>query len=166
MAKITLKGNPINTVGELPAVGSSAPDFKLTTTDLADVSLQDYAGKRIVLNIFPSLDTAVCAASVRRFNADVDKLDNAVVLCASMDLPFAHKRFCSAEGLEKVISVSEMHHKGFGETYGVRITDGPLAGIFSRAIVVIGEDGKVIYTEQVPEITQEPDYESALNAIK
>ncbi|MDH4200918.1 MAG: thiol peroxidase [Spirochaetia bacterium] len=166
MAKITLKGNPINTIGVLPEVGSKAPDFSLTKTDLSDTSLKDFAGKRVVLNIFPSLDTAVCAASVRRFNAEIDKLPNTVVLCASMDLPFAHKRFCVAEGLEKVISVSEMHKAGFGEAYGVKIVDGPLAGLFSRAIVVVDEAGKVIYTEQVPEITQEPDYASAAAALK
>lgn len=166
MAKITLKGNPINTVGNLPSVGSSAPDFVMTKTDLSDVSLKDFSGKRIVLNIFPSLDTPVCASSVRKFNADVDKLQNTVVLCASMDLPFAHKRFCSTEGLEKVVSISEMHKHGFGEAYGVRIIDGPLAGIYSRAIVVINEAGKITYTEQVPEITQEPDYSAALAALK
>jgi thiol peroxidase len=166
MAKITLKGNSINTVGNLPEVGSVAPDFTMTKSDLSDVSLKDFAGKRIVLNIFPSLDTAVCATSVRKFNAELDKLANTVVLCASMDLPFAHKRFCTTEGLEKVISISEMHKKGFGETYGVRIVDGPLAGVYSRAVVVVNESGKVIYTEQVPEITQEPDYNAAIAALK
>ncbi|MDH4262421.1 MAG: thiol peroxidase [Spirochaetia bacterium] len=166
MAKITLKDNPINTIGNLPAVGSTAPDFVMTKSDLSDVSLKDFAGKRIVLNIFPSLDTAVCASSVRKFNAELDKLNNTVVLCASMDLPFAHKRFCTTEGLEKVISISEMHKKGFGETYGVRIVDGPLAGIYSRAVVVINEAGKITYTEQVPEITQEPNYAAAIAALK
>jgi thiol peroxidase len=165
MAKITLKGNSINTSGNLPPVGSKAPDFSLTKTDLSDVSLKDFIGKKIVLNIFPSLDTPVCASSVRRFNADIDKMDNTVVLCASLDLPFAHKRFCSAEGLEKVISLSEMHKRGFGEAYGVLIVDGPLAGILSRAIVIIDENGIVKYTEQVPEITQEPNYEAALKAL-
>jgi len=166
MAKITLKGNPTNTVGNLPAVGTNAPDFVMTKSDLSDVSLKDFAGKRIVLNIFPSLDTAVCATSVRKFNAELDKLANTVVLCASMDLPFAHKRFCTTEGLEKVVSISEMHHKGFGESYGVRIMDGPLAGIYSRAVVILNESGKVIYTEQVPEITQEPDYNAAIAILK
>jgi len=165
MAKITLKDNPINTVGNLPAVGSSAPDFVMTKSDLSDVSLKDFAGKRVVLNIFPSLDTAVCASSVRKFNAELDKLANTVVLCASMDLPFAHKRFCTTEGLEKVISISEMHKRGFGEAYGVRIVDGPLAGVYSRAVVVIDESGKVKYTEQVPEITQEPNYAAAIAAL-
>ena len=165
MAAITLKGNPINTCGELPAVGSAAPDFSLTTSALADVSLKDYAGKRVVLNIFPSIDTGVCAASVRRFNAEVSKLDNAVVLCASLDLPFAHARFCGAEGLEDVISVTELRARGFGEDYGVRIVDGPLAGLLARAVVILDENHKVAYVEQVPEITQEPDYDKALAAL-
>jgi len=165
MAEITLKGNPIHTCGDLPVVGSQAPDFVLTKTDLADVSLKDFAGQRIVLNIFPSIDTPVCAASVRKFNAEVDKLDNVVALCASLDLPFAHERFCGAEGLEKVIPVTELRKRAFGEDYGVRIVDGPLAGIFSRAVVIIDENGKVIYTEQVPEISQEPNYDAALKAL-
>lgn len=165
MAEITLKGNKIHTYGTLPAVGSKAPDFLLTKTDLADVSLKDFAGKRIVLNIFPSIDTGVCAASVRKFNEEVQKLQETVVLCASIDLPFAHSRFCGAEGLESVISVSELRKRQFGEDYGVRIIDGPLAGFFSRAVVVIDEKGVVKYTEQVPEIAQEPDYAAALKAL-
>lgn len=165
MATITLKGNEIHTVGDLPAVGSAAPDFTLVKSDLSDASLGDFAGKKVVLNIFPSLDTAVCAASVRRFNAEASKLDNTVVLCVSRDLPFAHSRFCSAEGLENVVSLSEMRGPGFGDAYGVRITDGPLAGLMSRAVVIVGADGKVAYTEQVPEIAQEPDYEAALRAL-
>lgn len=165
MAEITLKGNKIHTYGTLPAVGSKAPDFALTKTDLADVSLKDFAGKKIVLNIFPSIDTGVCAASVRKFNEEVQKLENTVVLCASIDLPFAHSRFCGAEGLESVISVSELRKRQFGEDYGVRIVDGPLAGLFSRAVVVIDEKGVVTYTEQVPEIAQEPDYAAALKAL-
>ena len=165
MAKITLKGNPINTCGTLPAVGSQAADFVLTKIDFADVSLQDFAGKKIVLNIFPSIDTPVCATSVRRFNAEAVKLNNAVVLCVSVDLPFAHQRFCGAEGLEKVIPVSELRKRKFGEDYGVRIIDGPLAGLLSRAVVVIDEKGKVIYTEQVPEIAHEPNYEAALKVL-
>lgn len=166
MASITLKGNPINTVGELPAVGSDAADFCLTTTDLADVSLKDYEGKTIIMNIFPSLDTGVCAASVKRFNDEIQKLENSVCLCISVDLPFAHGRFCGAEGIENVINLSELREHKFGEDYGVRITDGPLAGVFSRAVVVIDAAGKVIYTEQVPEITQEPDYDAALATLK
>ncbi|MBF0145387.1 MAG: thiol peroxidase [Magnetococcales bacterium] len=165
MASIKLKGNAINTCGNLPAVGAPAPDFNLTKTDLSDVSLKDFAGKKIVLNIFPSIDTPVCAASVRRFNEAVSKLKNTVVLCVSLDLPFAHGRFCGAEGLNNVISVTELRARGFGEVYGVRVVDGPLAGLFSRAIVIINADGKVAYTEQVPEITQEPDYAKALAAL-
>lgn len=166
VAQITLKGNPINTCGTLPKVGSNAPDFLLTTTALADVSLKDYAGKNIVLNIFPSVDTPVCAASVRRFNADLSKLDNTVVLCVSLDLPFALKRFCGAEGLEDVIPCTELRAHTFGEAYGCRIVDGPLAGLLSRAVVIIDTAGKVAYTQQVPEIVEEPDYDGAINALK
>jgi len=165
MAEITLKGNPIHTCGKLPAVGSQAADFVLTKTDFADVSLQNFAGKKIVLNIFPSIDTPVCATSVRRFNAEAVKMKNMVVLCVSVDLPFAHSRFCAAEGLQNVIPVSELRKRKFGEDYGVRIIDGPLAGLFSRAVVVIDEKGKLIYTEQVPEIAQEPNYEAALKVL-
>lgn len=166
MAKITLKSKPINTIGNLPETGSQAPDFKLTKTDLSDISLKDHSGKRIILNIFPSLDTEVCANSVRHFNVAAEKLSNTVVLCVSRDLPFAHKRFCTTEGLENVISASELRDTRFGEDYGVRIIDGPLAGLFARAIVIIDETGKIIYTEQVPEITQEPDYKTAINTLK
>ena len=165
MAEITLQGNPIHTCGELPAVGSDAPAFVLTKTDLSDVSLKDFAGKKVVLNIFPSIDTSVCATSVRKFNEELQKLENTVVLCASLDLPFAHGRFCGAEGLEDVIPVSELHDRGFGEAYGVRVVDGVLKGLLSRAVVVIDENGKVIYTEQVPEIAQEPDYAAAIKAL-
>jgi len=165
MAEITLKGNPIHTVGELPVKGAPAPDFTLTTTSLADISLKDYAGKKIVLNIFPSLDTAVCATSVRTFNSKASALDNTVVICASLDTPFAHKRFCTTEGLENVISASELRDRRFGDDYGVRISDGPMAGLLSRAVVVIDAEGRVAYTEQVPEIVQEPDYDAALAAL-
>jgi thiol peroxidase len=165
MATITLKGNPIHTYGQLPTVGSQAPDFVLTKTDLTDVSLKDFAGKRIVLNIFPSIDTSVCAMSVRKFNAEAGNLKNTVVLCVSLDLPFAHARFCGAEGLNNVISVSELRNRVFGEAYGVRIIDGPLAGLLSRAVVIVDEKGKVKYTEQVPEIAQEPNYAAALKAL-
>jgi len=165
MSQITLKGNPIHTCGTLPAVGSQAADFVLTKTDFADVSLQNFAGKKIVLNIFPSIDTPVCATSVRRFNTEAVKLKNTVVLCVSVDLPFAHNRFCGAEGLQNVIPVSELRKRKFGEDYGVRIIDGPLAGLFSRAVVIIDEKGKVIYTEQVPEIAQELNYEAALKVL-
>ena len=166
MAQITLKGSAINTSGELPAVGTQAPDFVLTKTDLSDLSLTDLRGKRVILNIFPSIDTGVCAASVRHFNADANSLDNTVVLCVSQDLPFAHARFCGAEGLENVESVSELRNQDFGASYGVRIVDGPLAGLLARAVVVVDESGKVIYTEQVPEIVQEPNYDAALSSVK
>ncbi len=165
MAEITLKGNKINTVGSLPAVGSSAPDFVLTGKDLSDVKLSDLSGKKVILNIFPSLDTEVCAASVRRFNAEANKVDNTVVVCASLDLPFAHGRFCTTEGLDNVVSASELRDRSFGDAYGVRIADGPLAGLLSRAVVVVDEGGKVVYTEQVPEIVEEPNYEAALQAL-
>jgi len=165
MAQITLKGNPINTKSELPSVGSIAPEFVLTKSDLSSISLSSLKGKKVILNIFPSLDTAVCAASVRKFNAELNKLDNTVVVCISRDLPFAHGRFCETEGLENVISASEMQGRAFSDAYGVEIVDGPLAGLHSRAVVVVDEGGKVSYAEQVPEITQEPNYEAALDAV-
>lgn len=166
MAKITLKGNPINTNGDLPAAGAKAPDFKLVKTDLSEVGLADFAGQTVVLNIFPSVDTGVCAASVRRFNAELGKLGNVTVLCASADLPFAHARFCGAEGLDRVVSVSDLRDKGFGERYGVKIVDGPLAGLLARSVVVVDASGKVAYTELVPEIAQEPNYDAAIAAAK
>jgi len=165
MAKITLKGSPINTTGELPAKGSVAPDFTLVKLDLSETILADYKGQRVVLNIFPSIDTGVCATSVRRFNEEVAALENTVVLCVSMDLPFALGRFCGAEGIENVVPASAFR-SAFGDHYGVLIADGPLAGLLSRAVVVIDGAGKVIYTEQVPEITQEPDYAAALSALQ
>jgi thiol peroxidase len=165
MSKITLKGNPINTSGELPAVGTAAPDFHLVKTDLSEVSLADFSGKTVVLNIFPSIDTPVCAASVRHFNAALDKLDGVAVLCVSADLPFAHARFCGAEGLANVLSVSDLRDKGFGDRYGVKIVDGVLSGLLSRAVVVVNGKGKVTYIEQVPEIAQEPNYDAALAAV-
>jgi thiol peroxidase len=166
MADITLKGNPIHTAGTLPAVGSKAPDFKLTKTDLSDVSLKDFAGKKVVLNIFPSIDTGVCATSVRKFNQEASKLEGAVVVGVSRDLPFAHGRFCGAEGIKSVVTTSDLRDGSFGKAYGVTIVDGPLAGLLSRAIVVLDATGKVIHTEQVPEIAQEPDYAKALAALK
>ena len=166
MAQITFKGEPVNTTGELPKNGEDAPDFTLTKTDLSDISLKDFTGKKVVLNIFPSIDTSVCATSVRRFNEEISKYENADVICASMDLPFAHARFCGAEGLEKVISASEMRNREFGDRYGVRMVDGPLAGLLARAVVVINEKGKVIYSQMVQEIADEPDYEKALNMLK
>ena len=164
MATITLQGNPIETVGSLPAVGSDAPAFTLVKTDLSETGLGDFAGKTIILNIFPSIDTGICAASTRRFNEVASSNDNVAVLCISADLPFAHGRFCGAEGLEKVVSLSTFRNADFGKDYGVAITTGPLAGLMSRAVVVI-KDGKVAYTEQVPEIVQEPDYDAALASI-
>jgi thiol peroxidase len=166
MASITLKGNPVETSGILPGINIKAPDFALTKTDLSDISLNDFPGKKLVLNIFPSIDTSVCASSARRFNEEAGKLDNTVVLCISADLPFAHNRFCEAEGLKNVLPLSVFRSDTFGKDYGVTITNGPLAGLLSRAIVIINEEGKVIYTEQVPEIAQEPDYEAALEAVK
>ena len=166
MATITLKGNSIETYGDLPAVGSKLPDFTLTKTDLGDVTGGDYAGKRVVLNIFPSIDTPVCAASVRKFNSDVSSLENTVVLCVSADLPFAHNRFCEGEGLEDVIALSTFRSPQFGKDFGVEVTTGPLTGLLSRAVVVVDGEGVVKYTEQVPEITQEPDYDGVMAALK
>jgi len=166
MAQITLQGNPIQTIGTLPAVKDKAPGFTLTKTDLSDGTLQEYGGKTVVLNIFPSIDTAVCAASVRRFNKEAGELNNTVVLCVSADLPFAHQRFCEVEGLKNVIALSSFRAPNFGKDYGVTITSPPLAGLLSRAIVVIDPAGNIAYTEQVPEITQEPDYEAALALLR
>ena len=166
MAEITFKGNAIHTAGYLPKVGVTAPDFKVVKADLSTVSLGELRGKKVVINIFPSIDTPVCATSVRRFNAEADKLNNTLVLCVSKDLPFAQKRFCGAEGLNNVTTGSEYRDSSFSDAYGILITDGPLAGLFSRAIVIVDEKGKVIYTEQVPEIGQEPDYGKALAAVK
>ncbi|HZE96086.1 MAG TPA: thiol peroxidase [Planctomycetota bacterium] len=166
MADIKFKGNPIHSVGTLPAVGSKAPDFKLTKTDLSDVTLKDFAGKKVILNIFPSIDTGVCATSVRKFNVEAAGLPDTVVVGVSKDLPFAHKRFCGAEGIGAVVTTSDLREGTFGKAYGVTMSDGPLAGLFSRSIVVLDEKGTVKYTEQVPEITQEPDYAKALAAVK
>ncbi len=166
MAEITFRGNPIHTAGFLPKPGSRAPDFTLVKTDLSSISLADFKGKRVVMNIFPSLDTPVCATSVRRFNAEAGKLSNTAVLCISRDLPFAQKRFCGAEGLNNVVAGSEYRDSSFSDAYGVLVKEGPLAGLFSRAIVVVDETGTVIYTEQVPDIGKEPDYEKALAAVK
>jgi thiol peroxidase len=166
MAEIKFKGNPVNTQGQLPEVGTKAPDFKLTNTDLSEVSRDALSGKRVVLNIFPSVDTGVCAASVRRFNELAGSIENTAVVNVSKDLPFAHKRFCGAEGIENVVSTSSFRDPEFSSRYGVDMVDGPLAGLMSRAVVVLDENGNVKYTEQVPDITQEPDYDSALNALK
>ena len=166
MAQITLRGNAINTVGNLPAVGSVAPDFKLTKNDLSTATLAEFKGKKVVLNIFPSIDTQVCSASVRRFNKELSELNNTIVLCISKDLPFAQKRFCAAEGLENVITLSEFRDNNFSNDYGVLLADSGMAGLMSRAVVVIDENGNVAYTEQVPEIAQEPDYAKTLDAVR
>ncbi len=166
MTDITFKGNPVKTVGQLPEPGAQSPDFRLTCTDLSDTTLGDFSGKKVILNIFPSIETMVCAESVRRFNAEVDGLDNTEVLCISRDLPFAHQRFVQNERIDNVISVSELRNLDFGDQYGVRIADGPLAGLLSRAVVVIDENGRVLYTQQVPEIGQEPDYAPVIDAVR
>lgn len=165
MANITFRGTPVNTSGNLPAVGATAPDFSLISSELAEVSLSDYKGKNVVLNIFPSLDTGVCAASVRRFNKEAAELDNTVVLGISADLPFAAGRFCSTEGIDNVITLSTFRGTSFGNDYGLLMTNGPLQGLLGRAVVVVNPEGKVVYTELVPEIAQEPDYHSAINSI-
>ncbi|WKW47078.1 thiol peroxidase [Myroides sp. JBRI-B21084] len=166
MAQITFKGNPINTLGNLPEVGTTAPNFTLTASDLSDKTLNNYKGKNVVLNIFPSVDTGVCAQSVRTFNKEVSAVENTVVLCISKDLPFAMNRFCAAEGLNNVETLSDFKNDDFTNAYGVKMTDGPLNGLMSRAVVVINPEGNVVYTELVPEITQEPDYSHAINALK
>ncbi|MEG2101706.1 thiol peroxidase [Flavobacterium sp. FlaQc-28] len=165
MASITLGGNPVHTSGELPAVGSKLADFKLVQNDLSVASLSDFAGKKLVLNIFPSVDTGTCAASVRKFNQSASDLENTKVLCISRDLPFAQKRFCGAEGLENVVNLSDFKEGSFGKTNGLEIVDGPLAGLHSRAIIVVDADGTITHTEQVAEIANEPNYEAALAAL-
>lgn len=166
MSKVTLKGNTVNTIGDLPAVGSKAPDFSLVGTNLSDVKNTDFAGKRVVLNIFVSLDTATCAASVRRFNVEAAKHKDIAVVCISKDLPFAHGRFCAAEGIENVVSASEFRGNAFGKSYGVMLTDGPMQGLLARSVVVLDKDGTVLHSQLVPEITEEPDYQSALDSLK
>jgi thiol peroxidase len=165
MAKITLKGNPIHTSGDLPAVGGKAPDFQLTGGDMGDVSLASYAGKKKVLNIVPSLDTPICGISLRTFHERATGQDGVVVLNISRDLPFAQKRFCAGEGIEGAVTLSELRNRDFGPAYGMDITDGPLAGVLGRAVVVVDENDNVVHTELVPEIGQEPDYDAALKAI-
>lgn len=164
MATVTLKGNPFETVGELPAVASAAPGYSLVQGDLSELSSADLAGKRVVLNIFPSVDTPTCAMSVRKFNEQASSLDNTVVVCVSMDLPFAMARFCGAEGLSNV-KVGSAFRGCFGKDYGVTFSTGPLTGLLSRAVVVIGEDGNVLHTEQVAETADEPDYEAVLAVL-
>jgi thiol peroxidase len=165
MAKITLKGNPVTTSGMLPKIGSKAPEFSLTKNDLNELTLKECIGKFIILNVFPSLDTGTCANSVRHFNEAASKLKNTLILCVSEDLPFAQKRFCGAENLTNVVTVSAFRSPEFGEDYGLTITDGALKGLLSRCVVIMDEQGTVIYTQQVPEITEEPNYEAALQAL-
>ena len=166
MATVTLKGTPIDVAGSFPQKGQKAPAFKLVAKDLKDVSLADYAGKRKVLNIVPSLDTAVCATSTRKFNEKAGSLTNAVVLVISADLPFAAGRFCAAEGLNNVVTLSTMRGRDFMKAYGVEITSGPLTGVSARGVVVLDENDTVLHSELVPEITQEPNYDAALAALK
>ncbi len=165
MASITLHGTKVNTIGNLPEINSVAPDFSLVDTDLATKSLKDFAGKNLILNIFPSVDTGVCAASVRAFNEKAAALDNTEVLCISKDLPFAQKRFCGAEGIENVTNLSDFREGQFGQDYSLTITDGAMKGLHSRAIVVINPEGIITYTEQVSEIGDEPNYEAAIAAL-
>jgi thiol peroxidase len=165
MAKITLGGNPINTCGELPKVGEKAPDFQLIKNDLSVTSIADFKGSKVVLNIFPSIDTGTCATSVRQFNESASQLENTKVLCVSRDLPFAQTRFCATEGLENVVNLSDFKDGSFGKTYGLEIVDSVLAGLHSRVVIVLDENGIIKYTEQVPEIANEPNYKNALAAL-
>lgn len=166
MALTAFKGSPVKLIGEFIPVGKVAPNFHLTKTDLSTFSLNELSGNNVVLNIFPSLDTSVCATSVRKFNTLAAGLNDTVVLAISKDLPFAHARFCTTEGIENVIPLSDFRLSDFDENYGVRMADGPLAGLLARAVVIIGKEGKITYTELVPEITQEPDYDKALAVLK
>lgn len=166
MSTVTFKGGNVNVAGQIPAVGSVAPDFTLVKNDLSEVSLKDLKGKTVILNIFPSIDTGVCAASVRRFNKDAASLANTVVLAVSADLPFAAGRFCTTEGIENVHPASVFRSSEFAKAYGVLMTDGPLKGLLARTVVVVDADGKVAYTELIPEITEEPNYSAALAAVK
>ena len=166
MATVTLKGTQLHTNGSLPEVGICAPDFSGVKSDLSEVHLSDFKGKNVVLNIFPSLDTAVCAASVRRFNKEASSLKDTTVLCISKDLPFAQGRFCTVEGLNNVVTISVFRDTTFEHKFGMLLKDGPLAGLLARGVVIVNKEGKVIYTELVPEITHEPDYQSAMNALQ
>ncbi|WP_375238791.1 thiol peroxidase [Aurantibacter sp.] len=165
MAKITFKGSEINSIGNLPDLNTKAPNFKLTAADLSTKTLEDFNGQNVLLNIFPSVDTGTCAASVRQFNTEASELENTKVLCVSKDLPFAQARFCAAEGLENVINLSDFKTNNFGNDYGTTLTDSPLEGLHSRAVVVIDKNGTVIYTEHVAEVTEEPNYKAALEAL-
>lgn len=165
MASVTLQGNPVSVQGDLPAVGTQAPDFKLTGADLSEVTLADFAGKSLILNIYPSVDTGTCAASTRQFNERMNDRDDVVVLCVSQDLPFAFARFCGAEGLDNIRTASTFRSSAFLDDYGVKIADGPLEGLCARAVVAVDADGKVVYHQLVAEIADEPDYEAALSAL-
>jgi thiol peroxidase len=165
MATITLRGNKINTSGNLPAKGTKAPDFSLVKSDMSQFSLKELAGRKVILNISPSLDTGICATAVRKFNQLAAGRDNTVVLAITKDLPYAHSRFCSTEGITNVVTLSGFRDSKFGSDYGVEILDGPMAGLYARSIVVVDEKGDVVYTELVPEIVQEPDYDAALAAL-
>jgi len=165
MASVTLGGHIVHTNGELPATGTKATDFNLVKSDLGTASLADFSGSRVILNIFPSVDTGTCAASVRQFNKLASELDNTKVLCISRDLPFAQNRFCGAEGLENVVNLSDFQEGDFGKNYGLLLQDGPLKGLLSRAVVVLNENQEVVYTELVPEIKDEPDYDAALSSL-
>jgi thioredoxin-dependent peroxiredoxin len=164
MASITFKGAPVHTKGSLPAVGARVPDFLLTRADMNDARLSDFKGMRKILNIVASLDTRVCAASARRFNTEAAKIPGLVILTISGDLPYAQKRFCEAQGIDKVVMLSQLRNRDFGTLYGVEMLDGPMAGLLSRAVLVVDENDRVVYAEQVPEISQEPDYAKALAA--
>ncbi len=166
MSTITLKGNKVNTLSSLPEVGSKAPNFNLVNGELSSVSLHDFKGSKVILNIFPSVDTGTCAASVRKFNEEASELDNTKVLCISRDLPFAQARFCAAEGIKNVVSLSDFRDQKFGKDYGVEFVDGPLKGLLSRAVVVLDENNNILYSEQVSETTEEPNYKAALAALK
>ncbi len=166
MTEITLNGAPFSTLSELPPVNSQAPDFTVTKTDLSEIKLRNYLGKKIILNIFPSLDTSTCATAMTRFNEISQQFKDVLILCVSVDLPFAQKRFCAAEHLENVQPVSVFRHPSFGEDYGVTITEGPLAGLLSRAVVILDEHGRIVYTQQVKEITHEPDYQAIISALQ
>ena len=166
MAEFKLNGNLTHTVSDLPKIGAQAPDFLLTKTDLSTISLKEVAGKKVILNIFPSIDTPVCSASVRRFNKEAGSLNNTIVLCVSRDLPFAHARFCEVEGLKGVVAVSEVRDDSFGNAYGVRIKEGVLQGLFARAVIILDETGKVIFSKLVEELKNEPDYDEVLRVLK
>jgi thiol peroxidase len=166
MAQTALKGNPVTTSGDLPAMGSAAPDFTLTKGDLSDVTLADFSGKKKILNIVPSLDTGTCAASARRFNQEIRNVGDTVVLTISNDLPYAQRRFCEANNIDEVVTLSQLRNREFGKAYGVTIMDGPMAGLLTRAVVVLDENNTVLHTQLVPEISTEPDYDAALAAVK